>query len=107
MIISGPPTAYKVMTQYTITCKYAAFPDSVATKSIAALEDPVIRIDPANTLATFDNYQSIGEYNVTNDWDPFDVGGLTRTINDDGYLYLDQNGVQCCLWHLVPDYQDQ
>jgi len=91
-IISGPPSAYKVMTPYTITCKYAAFPDYLAIKSISALEYPVINIDPANTLAMFDNYQSIGEFNVTNDWDPFDVGGLTRTINDDGYLYLDQNG---------------
>lgn len=89
-VISGPPTAYKVMTQYTVTCQYAAFPDHLATKSISALEDPVIHIDPANTLAMFDNYQSIGEFDVANDWDPFNVGGLTISINDDGYLYLDQ-----------------
>jgi hypothetical protein len=38
----------------------------------------------------FDNYQSIGEFDVAGDWIPFDVGGMTRTINDDGYCYLDQ-----------------
>ena len=90
-VISGPPTLYKVMTPYTVTCKYAAFPDAVATKSIAALEDPQIRIDPVNTLETYDNWQTMGEFNVANDWDPFDPSNMTRTINDDGYLYLDQN----------------
>jgi hypothetical protein len=33
----------------------------------------------------------MGEFNVANDWDPFDVINMTRTINDDGYLLLDQN----------------
>ena len=39
---------------------------------------------------------------MANDWDPFDVGKLTRTINDDGYLYLDQNAgqnVACAIWY--------
>ncbi len=99
-VISGPPTAYQVMTPYTITCKYAAFPDYLATKSIAALEDPQVRIDPPNTLAMFDNYQSIGEFNVADDWAPFEVISMTRNIPDDGYLYLDTDAAfALCNWH--------
>lgn len=87
--MSGTPTAYMAAGDYTISAVYSAYPNATAMFRLSVLEDPVLTVDPTDSLLS---YWSFGEYE-----DAADLTGLFRNsiapfIVDAGVLQVQTTG---------------
>ncbi|MBE7503463.1 MAG: putative Ig domain-containing protein [Verrucomicrobiales bacterium] len=69
-IIWGTPLSYSPPNTYTVTAQYTGYPNSTADVTLSVLEDPLVTIDPEQTLLS---YLSWGEFD-----DPADLEGWFR-----------------------------
>lgn len=88
--ITGAATAYSPLTTYTVTAKYAAFPDSTAPITMSVLEDPVVTVDPETRLLSYVSWGEFDDVADANGWFRNGIEAFTEVI--DGALVVKNIG---------------